>query len=174
MGYAVAIWLLMCTLIFNGVGSTFFQTSQTDIPDWLITKINTPVQLVKLDNHTLQLTNGLISRTFTLSPDFGTIDFYSHYEEKSLLRTIHPEGFVFLDNIGYKIGCLEMTGEFTTSYLNRTSLQLACDPTAFRYHSHTTMNPSAPFKWQPGTRHSPKDISWPPKGLHLEVILFRL
>ncbi len=27
----------------------------------------------------------------------------------------------------------------------------------------------APFPWMPGTRHSPSDVSWPPKGLQLVV-----
>ena len=62
------------------------------IPDWLVKKVDFPVRLVKdSNNKTLTLTNGIISRTFSLSPGFATIDLYSHEKNCSLLRALGPE-----------------------------------------------------------------------------------
>ena len=43
------------------------------------------------------------------------------------------------------------------------------DPNAFVYVGYSQMAPLAPFHWEPGLRFSPKDSSWPPKGLQLKV-----
>lgn len=56
-----------------------------------------------------------------------------------------------------------------TSYFNRSGVLLGVNTTAWRYASHTTGAPTVTVPWTPGTRHSPKDVSWPPKGLRLDV-----
>ena len=62
------------------------------IHDWLVKKLDIPARLVNDTNdQTLTLTNGIISRTFLLSPGFVTIDFYSHEKNSSLLRALSPE-----------------------------------------------------------------------------------
>ncbi len=66
------------------------------IPDWLVTKINTPTTLTKTSEGTLLLSNGLISREFVTTPDFGTVNFYSHREQSSALRAINPEAIIAL------------------------------------------------------------------------------
>ena len=66
------------------------------IPDWLVTKINTPTTLTKTSEGTLLLSNGLISREFVTTPDFGTVDFYSYREQSSALRAINPEAIIAL------------------------------------------------------------------------------
>jgi len=58
------------------------------IPDWLITRITTPTELVSVGPGTYRLTNGLISRDFVVTPDFATVEFYSHERKQSLLRAI--------------------------------------------------------------------------------------
>lgn len=68
------------------------QLAMCKLPDWLIKKIDHPVHIVEngYDN-TLTLTNGLISRTFKLSPGFTTIDLYSLEKNCSVLRALGPE-----------------------------------------------------------------------------------
>ena len=60
---------------FNQMGKPF---SADELDDWLITKIKTPTKLIKTQSGTLVLTNGLISREFSIYPDFTTIDYISH------------------------------------------------------------------------------------------------
>ncbi len=116
---------------------------------------------------TLTLSNGLISRVFTLTPDFGTVDFQSLTEENSILRAISPEAFITINGIQYAIGGLE--ADVKHSYLNRSSLTLTVNPNAYHYVSYSLSSPEAPFHWEPGLRHSPPDALWPPKGLTLNV-----
>jgi hypothetical protein len=71
----------------------------TAIPDWLVTTFDQEVEFVQLDDNTYQLANGLISRTFTLLPDFGTVNFYSYSADQSLQRAIYPEAMVTIDGL---------------------------------------------------------------------------
>jgi len=64
----------------------------------------------------LTLTNGLISRAFTFSPAFGTMDFRSEVKDKSILRTVFPEAFITLDGTQYPVGGLVLSGHH--SYFN--------------------------------------------------------
>ena len=73
--------------------------SASSVPDWLVTTVSEPVEFQQLDSTTWMLTNGLISRTFTTSPDFGTVNFYSYTAEASILRAIYPEAMVTIDGL---------------------------------------------------------------------------
>ena len=75
------------------------------------------------------LTNGLISRTFRLYPDFGTVDFRSEVKGKSLLRAINPEARVTLDGFEYAIGGLQANVKH--DFLNRSAVEYTLDPNAF-------------------------------------------
>ena len=115
-------------------------------------------------NH-LTLTNGQISRTFTTLPSFGTVSFRSESKGRSILRTILPEGFVTLDGFEYPIGGLEIKGH--RSYLNSSEQILNVLPFSFQYVGYIKASPKAPYHWEPGLRHSPSDVKWPPEGLTL-------
>ena len=79
---------------------SYFSLGTCIIPDWLVKKVNIPSHLVDNSNDdTLTLTNGIISRTFCVSPGFATIDFYSHEKNSSLLRALGPEVTSFLNII---------------------------------------------------------------------------
>ena len=84
------------------------------VQDWLVANVTTPVELVQVlmgrvihcnqqlyqqqvNDTTYMLTNGLISRTFTTYPDFGTINYYSYTAEQSLYRAIYPEAQMTID-----------------------------------------------------------------------------
>ena len=87
---AVVAWLAVAAVAV---------VASASVPDWLVTTITQPVEFQQLDSTTYQLTNGLISRIFTLSPDFGTINFYSYTAEASLMRAIYPEAMVTIDGV---------------------------------------------------------------------------
>jgi hypothetical protein len=121
----------------------------------------------------LELSNGLLTRRFTLQPGFGTVDFLE--KDKSMLRAIEPEATLVLNSSLFQIGDLVSADTFR-AYLNRTSLKtsLRAVPSSrnnvtFRYLSHRITTPKAPFDWTPGARHS-LHANWPPKGVTLEVI----
>ena len=75
----------------------------TTIPSTHALHIDT---IPQVNETTFMLTNGLISRTFTTAPDFGTINFYSYTLDESLFRAIYPEAIVTID--GRDADCLLM------------------------------------------------------------------
>ena len=137
--------------------------------DWLVTRVDVPTTLQTTPRDTLVLTNGLISREFLKSPGFSTIDFYSHEKESSLLRALAPEATIALDGVPYDVG--GVLTNITRAYLNRTALaaDISPSPGSFQFHSYRTMPPEAPFPYTP-RRSAPRDITWPPKGLRLDVL----
>ena len=76
-----------------------YAASAAKVPDWLVTNIDTPTTLSNSTRRTMVLSNGLISREFTIVPDFGTVDFYSFREKSSALRAINPEAIIALGNL---------------------------------------------------------------------------
>lgn len=112
------------------------------------------------------LDNGLITREFITNPAFGTTDYTSLCAKKSLLRSLNPEGYIMLDNTTYPIGGLTQTGHH--SFINRSSISVL--DSAFEMVNYTIGSPTAPYPWTPGYRHSPTNVSWPPKGKTLTVL----
>ena len=101
-----------------------------------------------------------------MTPAFGTIEYTSLCTQKSLLRTLLPEGYIMLDNTTYPIGGLAQTGHH--SFINRS--KIAVLDNAFEMVSYTTGSPVAPYPWTPGYRHAPSNVKWPPEGKTLTVL----
>lgn len=128
---------MMQTLLPLFVISALFPIAASKFPDWLVTRIGIKSQLREYGN-ILELTNGLISRSFVVQDvGFATVDFYSHEKKSSLIRAIQPEAQVSINDIEYNVGGF-MTGNMTRAYLNRTALKehAVSDHNAFEYVSH--------------------------------------
>ena len=143
------------------------------LPDWLNTDVSALTQPSFTDNGdgTWTLGNGLISRTFRYGgapgTGFGTLDFFSHTSQTSLLRAIDCEGYVTLSNATYALGSLIQTGTQFHAYLNRSADGVVFNAQGFDAVSHSLGAPMAPFPWTPGTRGSPASAQWPPPGLQV-------
>eukprot|EP00041_Stephanoeca_diplocostata_P022131 m.524555 g.524555 ORF g.524555 m.524555 type:complete len:930 (+) comp21989_c0_seq4:241-3030(+) len=141
--------------------------------DWLVQTKSTPSTVTPRGSG-ITLTNGLITREFVTTPAFGTIDFtrtatLARGAEQSLFRSVHPESMITLNGTQFAVGGLQQKSQFL-AYCNRSDITYSADPSAFQYKSHTVSDPVAPFPWVPGTRHSPVELSWPPKGKRLSVV----
>lgn len=102
---------------------------------------------------------GLDSGSSSLSNEFA-----------NLLRTSSAEAIVKLNGKTYNLGGL--VGQTDYAFLNSTLLGLGdirADPDAFVYLAHRTGEPAKRFDWTPGMRHSDATLTWPPRGLTLEV-----
>ena len=128
----ISILKIFCLMIMAGCNAKF--------PDWLITKIGIKSQLRVIDSgNIIQLTNGLISRSFSLQPGFATIDYYSHEKKSSLIRAIQPEANVTINNVNYLIGGF-LTPGMSRAYLNRTALSETAkpNPMSFQFIGYET------------------------------------
>ena len=79
------------------------------------------------------------------------------------------QGVVRLDNTTYNVGGVNT--EISRAYLNRTALKsdLKPAPDSFQFVGYEERTPLAPYPYEP-KRGAPKNIDWPPKGIH---VLFR-
>ena len=134
---ALVIWLALC------------YSSLASFPDWLITDVNVKTHLRKGQDNVIELANGLISRRFSVTPNFATIDFFSHEKKSSLIRAIQPEAVILFDNVEYKVGGFDTRG-MSRAYLNRTALKESSfvDPRALRFLKYETTGITPRFTYK--------------------------
>ena len=146
--------------------------------DWLVSPIHETAAVTVLPNG-FRIGNSLISRKFQTVTNgsvtcFGTTDFTlnattSRGGLQPMLRSIKPEAQVVLDGTMYPVGGLYSPSTYL-AFLDPSVLMLRCRPDAFVFVGHKVTRPQAPFPWTPGTRHSPLNAKWPPKGVQLSLI----
>ena len=139
--------------------------------DWLVAPLAAaaPSTLDESVPGLITLSNGLLSRTFAIAPCFATVDLELHSPPTKLFRGLSPEASLTLNGTATDIG--GCGGQTYFDFFDREALNLTQPPAAFRYLSHATSQPTAPYPWRAGQRHSPPGVAWPPKGLHLAVTL---
>jgi hypothetical protein len=141
----------------------------SDSRDWLISRIETPVQLLMkkaADGLTarLMLTNGLMSKEFYISGNLACVSMKNLSNGAEYLRAIKPEARVMLDSAWYNVGGLY--GQPEMAYLQDAWLKdLVSKPGDFRFSSIEVTTPVIRYPWVRKYNAAPAD--WPPKGLHV-------
>ena len=79
-------------------------TAQNSNGDWLVDGKSRPAKVIEISPKEIQLTNGLIRRSFHLSPNLVCYDFANLSTGEQLLRTVMPEARVTLDGKVYEVG----------------------------------------------------------------------
>ncbi len=135
--------------------------------DWLLGTDLPPAALYRgTDIDTLVLDNGLVRRSFKLSPNAATIGLENRMTGEGLLRAVEPEALLTLDGRAYPVGGL--TGQPDRAYLAPEWITaLTNRPNAFQFVGATAGKPVAPFPWKK-VRHS-ADLAWPPSGVALSL-----
>ena len=89
---------------------------QLNVKDWLI---HTPAQKAGVyssqDGKDIILYNGLVKRTFRMSPNLTCFDFKNLSNGQQLLRAVRPEAVVTINGLAYAVGGL--TGQKEKAYL---------------------------------------------------------
>jgi hypothetical protein len=156
-------------ILFVAVFSLICSCKSTDTlkPDWLIDGSSFKTVLLKSDS-SVELTNGLISRKFSIKPDGATIAFENIMTGTELIRAIKPEAEVSLNGIKYKIGGL--TGQPVNNYLSEEWItgMKADTLSEFILSGYETHDPSARFDWEKRAEWMPADLPWPPAGRRLD------
>ena len=103
--------------------------------DWLIDGSSYQAKVTTTDKE-LCLSNGLLSRTFILSPNVATIAFDNLMNGNAELRAIRPEAVLTINGMEYPVGGLYK--QPVQNFLNNDFIEdmISCD-TAFTYVSHT-------------------------------------
>ncbi|MFC2126047.1 hypothetical protein ACFLU5_14690 [Bacteroidota bacterium] len=134
--------------------------------DWLIKKPDFQSALFRKADQCLVLSNGLISRTFTLAPDGATVGLDLLTNNKSFFRALKPEAIIVLDGDTITVGGLK--GQPVMNYFKDEWIHnLIPVESSMRLVKVITNPIMARFGWQKHLDWMPRDLPWPPKGLEL-------
>lgn len=123
--------------------------AQQNPEDWLIDGKTRKAEIIQVSKNELQLTNGLVQRTFHLSPNLVCFDFTNLMTGEQLLRTVMPEARVTLDGKIYEVGGelnFQEKGYFKKEWLAK----IESPAENFRYQSYSVseITPHFPSKIQ--------------------------
>ncbi len=132
--------------------------------DWLLDASSYTAGIYRTGQaNEMVLDNGLIRRTFRLSPNGATVGLDNLVTGAAVVRAVRPEASVTIDGTRYDVGGL--TGQSNHAFLLPEWLdRMEADPKAFQFSGFTVGEPEARFDWKQVRHHSP-DASWPPKGV---------
>ncbi len=136
--------------------------------DWLVDKINIPSGVFRNEKgNELILSNGLISRSFRITPNATTISLKKLYNQEELIRAVKPEAIVSLDGFTINVGGL--TGQDNLAFLYPDWIdELKADPLSFKFTGFKIGAPKKRFEWKEVRHHAP-DTEWPPRGVKLQM-----
>jgi hypothetical protein len=115
---------------------------------------------------TIQLSNGLICRSFRLSPNAATVDFRNLMTGEALFRAVRPEAVVVVNRKSKEIGGL--SGQAEQAYLDsETPARMTPNPAAFRFRDYRTGPIKERFPWK--RKRADEGMPWPPAGVSLTL-----
>ena len=164
---------LLPVLLWAGAEASF--TQRPGRPDWLRSAdpaaLHPATATTSPDGSQLTLSNGLVTRTFALTPNFATLDYSLDQGDQgagqSFIRGLSPEARVFLQGMSAPVDVGGLVGESRYLLWYPQTVNLTSDPSAFQYTGHELSTPSPRYQWRP-MRNS-DNASWPPRGIHLAV-----
>ena len=140
--------------------------SQVQVPvkDWLIDNSQFHARVVQQSKTEFAIENGLIRRTFRLSPNAATVALDNLMTGESMVRAVKPEAELEIDGAKYPVGGL--VGQPNLAFLRPDWLDaMHADPNAFQFVNYQIGSASAPMAWKQ-KRHA-GSLQWPPKGISL-------
>ena len=142
------------------ISSTLSSSAQ----DWLIdgSSYKSKVQTTH-EGKRLELTNGLLRRTFLLAPNAATIALDNLMTGQNELRAVRPEALLVINGKEYPVGGL--TGQPVNNFLTDEFINnmQACD-SAFTLVDYQISESKERFPWKPNSRWISNLYPWPAPG----------
>lgn len=141
--------------------------TQSIEPDWLIKSPSRKSAIYRtgLDGE-LVLDNGLLRRTFLVSPNLACTGLQQLQTGEAFIRSIQPECRVTLNQKEYDVGGL--VGAPVGNFLKPDWYKsLRSNPSAFQLKDFDVGPMVARFPWRPRTEWIANHSDWPPKGIEL-------
>jgi len=137
--------------------------------DWLIDPSDYVATIQKMDGgKSIQLTNGLISRTIRLHPNAATTSFLNMTTKEEFVRSVRPEAQVTIDSLRFDVGGL--VGQLVHNYLLPEWIdEMQSDPNTFQFVDYQIGETKARFPWKKHLEWMPEDRPWPPPGKALAL-----
>jgi hypothetical protein len=134
--------------------------------DWLITGDVQKSAIYKTPEGYMVLSNGLVSRTFTLNPNGATIGLDNLITNEALVRAVSPEAVIWVNGNEINVGGL--TGQPIGNYLLPEWIPgMKADPYSLKLVSYTSSPIKERFEWNRRTEWSSQQLPWPPKGIEV-------
>ncbi len=134
--------------------------------DWLLAPTARKSAIYRTPEGYMALSNGLITRTFALTPNGATIGLDNLVTNEALVRAVSPEAILWIN--GHEIKAGGLTGQPIGNYLLPKWIpDMKADPLSLKLTSYTTAPIKARFEWNRRTAWSPQQLPWPPKGMEV-------
>ncbi|MGV3762488.1 hypothetical protein [Parapedobacter sp.] len=118
--------------------------------DWLISPVSQKATVFQTADNHLALSNGLITRTFSVTPGGATIGLDNLITGEALLRSITPEAILWVNGHEIKVGGL--IGQPVQNYLDPAWIpQMEADPMSLKLVSWDSQPLKSRFAWAPRT-----------------------
>ena len=119
-----------------------------DIGDWLVYPINIKAAIyTSADKKNVYLSNGLLQRTFRISPDVACIDYQNLSNNQQLLRAIKPEARITINGKDHNVGGLY--GQKENGYLLPEWVDLMTrSDSGFHFVSYQIKNITPYLNWK--------------------------
>ena len=119
------------------------------------------------DGRELVLDNGLLRRTWRLTPNGACVGYDNLVTGESMLRSVRPEARVTIDGVAHDLGGL--AGQPNHAFLLPEWLDaMTADAGAMRLVEVEIGEPEERLAWN-RRRHAAPDAVWPPKGVSIEM-----
>ena len=140
--------------------------------DWLIANTDAKSKLYKTGDGKLVFSNGVVARTFTITPNGATVGLDLLSNNESFLRSVRPEAEIEIDGMKLSIGGL--TGQPIHNYLLPEWLaKMEADPASFKLLDYSVGEVKERFPWKKRMEWMPRDLPWPLPGKEL-IFRYRL
>lgn len=114
----------------------------------------------------MAFSNGLVTRTFTLTPDGATIGLDNLVTTESLVRAVSPEAVLWINGQEIRVGGL--SGQPVGNYLLPKWIPaLKADPFSLKLTAYHTRPIRERFEWNRRTAWALGKLPWPPPGMEL-------
>ena len=167
----IKIFSILFLLIFKTViGLCINQKEDTKQQnDWLINGEKFVSKIIPSENgKELLISNGLIERSFRISPNFATIGIRNLVTDQNYLRSVCPEAQVTVNSQKFNVGGL--AGQPIHNYLLTEWIEkLTYDEESFQYVKYTIEKIKPRFDWKIRKEWISSDVKWPASGKELVV-----
>ncbi len=126
-----------------------YASSSTPDTDWLLNNSSYKAGIyASADRKFITMTNGLLERTFTITPDVACVSYKNMVSGLQMLRAVSPETMVTIDLIEYPVGGLD--GQVERAYLKTEWVDGMSTPGNDFKLSDIKMSGIQPYvKWKP-------------------------
>jgi hypothetical protein len=167
---ALLFFLLVLPLFVVGqqrqVLPSFEKSKVAIYQDWLVEPVNSTARLYTESGNQLVLSNGLVSRSFTTTPNGATVALDLTAGNESFLRSVRPEAELKIDGVTIPVGGL--TGQPIHNYLLPEWIgQMKADPASFHLKDYRIEPVRERFPWKKRAYWMTREMPWPAPGKEL-------